>query len=137
MPYNKHSESRRDKIQKSRYRVTNWRDDNNALRRRGDITIWFTEEAIAARRPAKTGARGRPQEYSDLSIETAGFIREVFQLPLRQTEGFMNSLARVTHADISIPNSSCSYLKSKVRATHSPEASTSAEVSRKPKPPGL
>ncbi len=71
MPY-KYNESRRDKIKKSRYRVTNWRDYNNALRRRGDITIWFTSEAIAAWRPAKTGARGRPQEYSDLAMETAG-----------------------------------------------------------------
>jgi hypothetical protein len=35
---------------------------NEALRQRGDITIWFTEEALAAWRPAKTGAHGRPQE---------------------------------------------------------------------------
>jgi hypothetical protein len=33
------------------------------LRQRGYITIWFAEEALAARHPPKTGARGRPQEY--------------------------------------------------------------------------
>ncbi|CAN7764256.1 IS5 family transposase [Caballeronia sp. LjRoot31] len=71
---------------------------------RGDITIWFTEEALAAWRPAKTGARGRQQEYSDLAIETALFIRQVFHLPLRQTEGFMNSLSRIMKAIISIPD---------------------------------
>jgi hypothetical protein len=32
------------------------------------------------------------------------FIRQVFYLPLRQTEGFMNSLARVMKADITIPD---------------------------------
>ena len=103
MPY-KHNESRRHKIKKSRYKVTNWHDYNNGLRQRGDFTIWFTEEAIADWHPAKTGARGRPQEYSDIAIETAVFIRQVFHLPLRQTEGFMNSLARVMKADITIPD---------------------------------
>jgi len=74
------------------------------LRQRGDITIWFTEEALAPWRPAKTGARGRTQEYSDLAIETALFIRQVFHLPPRQTEGFMNSLSRIMKATISIPD---------------------------------
>ncbi|MGZ8162128.1 MAG: transposase [Methylobacter sp.] len=54
--------------------------------------------------PSKTGARGRPQEYSDIAIETTSFIRQVFHLPLRQTEGFMNSLARVMKAEITIPD---------------------------------
>ena len=103
MPY-KHNQSRRHKIEKARYKVTNWPEYNKALRQRGDITIWFTEEALAAWRPAKTGARGRPQEYSDLAIETALFIRQVFHLPLRQTEGFMNSLTRLMKATISIPD---------------------------------
>src|ERR1700726_2427949 len=102
MPY-KHNQSRRHKIEKAGYKVTNWPEYNKALRQRGDITIWFTEEALAAWHPAKTGARGRPQEYSDLAIETALFIRQGFHLPLRQTEGFMNSLTRLMRSTISIP----------------------------------
>ncbi len=103
MPY-KHNESRRHKIKKSRYKVTNWHDYNNGLRQRGNFTIWFTEEVIAEWRPVKTGARGRPQEYSDIAIVTASFIRQVFHLPLCQTEGFMNSLAHVMKAEITIPD---------------------------------
>ncbi len=38
MPY-KHNESCRHKIEKARYKVTNWTEYNNGLRRRGDITI--------------------------------------------------------------------------------------------------
>src|ERR1700681_1491234 len=53
MPY-KHNESRRHKIEKARYKVTNWLEYNKALRQRGDITIWFTEEALAAWHPTKT-----------------------------------------------------------------------------------
>jgi len=45
VPY-KHNESRRHKFTKPKYKVTNWTEYNDALRRRGDITIWFTEAAI-------------------------------------------------------------------------------------------
>jgi hypothetical protein len=103
MPY-KHNENRRHKIKKSKYKVTNWHGYNNSLRKRGDFTIWFTEEAIADWHPAKSGARGRPQEYSDVAIETSLLIRQVFHLPLRQTEGFMNSLVTVMKVDITIPD---------------------------------
>jgi hypothetical protein len=72
----------------------------------GNVVIFLSDllKAIADWHPAKTGARGRPQEYSDIAIETAVFIRQVFHLPLRQTEGFMNSLARVMKAEINIPD---------------------------------
>ena len=103
MPY-KHNESRRHKITKTRYKVTNWPEYNAALRRRGDFTIWFTEEAIVGWHPAKTGAKGRPVKYSPIAIETAGFLRQVFHLALRQTEGLMTSLARVMGADLTIPD---------------------------------
>jgi hypothetical protein len=102
-PY-KHNKSRRHKIKKSGYKVTNWHDYNNGLRQRGDFTIWFTEEALVDWHPAKSGARGRPKEYSDIAIETVVFIRQVFHLSLRQTEGLMNSLVRVMKAEITIPD---------------------------------
>jgi hypothetical protein len=54
--------------------------------------------------PGQDRCGGRPQEYSDLSIETALFIRQVFHLPLRQTEGFMNSLTRLMKSTISTPD---------------------------------
>ena len=103
MPY-KHNESRRHKFTKPKYKVTNWPEYNEALRRRGDITIWFTKEAIDGWHPLKTGARGRPQMYADYAIETAILIRQVFHLALRQTEGFMNSIARMMNAATTIPD---------------------------------
>ena len=103
MPY-KHSQSRSHKFTKPKYKVTNWPEYNDALRRRGDITIWFTEEAIKQWHPVKAGTRGRPLVYADHAIETAILIRQVFHLPLRQTEGFMNSIARMIGAAINIPD---------------------------------
>jgi len=103
MPY-KFNESRRDKITKAKYQVTNWPEYNAALRKRGDFTLYFSEEAIAGWRPARTGKRGRPQEYSEAAINATLLIRQVFHLPLRQTEGLMTALARVLQADIAIPD---------------------------------
>ena len=39
MPF-KHNASRREKFEKAKYRVTNWSEYNEALRERGDVTIW-------------------------------------------------------------------------------------------------
>ena len=103
MPY-KYNEKVRDKIDKPRYKVTNWPAYNNALRKRGDFTVYFTEEAIAEWHPPKTGSRGSPQKYSVLAIETSLMIRQVFRLPLRQTQGFMNSLITALDIAITIPD---------------------------------
>jgi hypothetical protein len=103
----KFNESRRHKIKKALYKVANWAEYNDALRRRGDISILFNQDAIDNWRPAKTGGRGRPFEYSDQSIEAAMLIRQVFKLTLRQTKGFMTSIARVMGAAISIPDFNC------------------------------
>ena len=47
MPYKFH-DSRRHKFPKARYHVTNWPEYDAALVRRGSLTLWFTEEAVAA-----------------------------------------------------------------------------------------
>ena len=39
MPF-KHNTSRREKFKKAKSRVTNWSEYNEALRERGDVTIW-------------------------------------------------------------------------------------------------
>src|ERR1700756_3385591 len=46
MPY-KFNEPRRHGNPTTKYRVTNWPDYDAALSRRGALTVWFTDEAIA------------------------------------------------------------------------------------------
>ncbi|CDZ77269.1 hypothetical protein BN59_01551 [Legionella massiliensis] len=101
---NKHNDKYRHKFKKAKYKVTNWADYNEALRKRGDITIWFTEDVIKAWKPEKTGGRGRPKDHSGLAIETYLFLRLVFSLPLRQAEGFTNSLVQLMHLELEIPD---------------------------------
>ncbi|QCG94854.1 IS5 family transposase [Azospirillum sp. TSA2s] len=103
MPY-KANEPRRHKIPKARYRVENWAAYNAALRRRGDLTIWVSPEAIAAWTPPVTGRRGRPSRYSDIAIETGLMLRLAFGRPWRQTEGLRGSLMRLLGLDLPVPD---------------------------------
>jgi hypothetical protein len=66
---------------KTNYRVTNWAEYDRALVRRGDITLWISEDAIAAWKPTPTGRRGAQQKFSDHAIETALTLRQVFPAP--------------------------------------------------------
>ena len=45
MPY-KHNDPYRHKFDSIKYRVSNWREYNQALRDRDNITIWFEEKSI-------------------------------------------------------------------------------------------
>lgn len=56
---------------KTQYRVANWPDYDKALVRRGDLTLWFTPEAIRSWTPESNGRRGGQRRYSDVAIETA------------------------------------------------------------------
>jgi Transposase DDE domain len=103
MPYKFH-ESRRHKFPKARYRVTNWPEYDAALVRRGSLTLWFTDEAVAAWRAPATGKRGGQPIYSATAIETGLALRLVFHQPLRQTEGLLRSIATVLELDIAIPD---------------------------------
>src|ERR1700722_6558504 len=103
MPY-KFNESRRHKIPKARYRVANWPEYDAALVRRGSLTVWFTEEAVAAWHAPATGERGGQPVYSAIAIETGLALCLVFHQPLRQTEGLLRSIADVLGINISIPD---------------------------------
>ena len=89
---------------KTKYRVANWAAYNQALVRRGDVTVWLSSEAIAAWTPRRSGRRGGQRRYSDLAIETALTLRLLYHLPLRQAEGFLHALFRMMRLDLSAPD---------------------------------
>jgi hypothetical protein len=103
MPY-KFNESRCHQIPTARYRVTNWPDYDAALIRRGSLTVWVTEAAVAAWHAPPTGERGGQPTYSAITIETCLALRLVFHQPLRQTEGLVRSIAELLEVDIAIPD---------------------------------
>ncbi len=96
--------SRVNRKYKTKYRIRNWREYERGLRSRGDVTIWLSEEAIGAWTPPKNGLRGGQRRYSNLAILTALTLRVVFRLPLRQTEGFLDSLLSLMRLDLKAPD---------------------------------
>ena len=93
MPF-KANANRRHHIPKQQHRITNWSEYDAALRQRGSLTVWLTEEVIAAE-PRTT--RGGQPHYSALAIATAltlrvmplseGFRHFVSSMPARVASG--------------------------------------------------
>src|SRR3954452_23249775 len=105
MPF-KANAARRHCIPKQRYRVTNWAQYDASLRQRGSLTVWFTEEAMAAWRAEPRTTRGGQAHYSALAIRTALTLRAVFRLALRQTEGLIASILQLLGLDLAVPDHS-------------------------------
>ena len=75
-----------------------------ALRERGDLTVWFDEEARSSWNAPASGRPGGQRRYSDLAIVTSLTLRTVFHLPLRQTEGFVASLIGLMGLSLKTPD---------------------------------
>lgn len=90
---------------KAAYRVGNWQEYNRGLINRGNITVWISDQAIAAwNNTAATGRKGRVNTYTDLAIETALSLRALFRLPLRQTQGFLEGLIKLLNLKLDAPS---------------------------------
>ena len=74
--------------------------------RRGSLTVWFTEVAIAAWRAEPRTTRGGQPHYSALAITTGLTLRAVFRLALRQIEGLIGSIIYLLGLDLAIPDHS-------------------------------
>ncbi len=100
----KYPRRRRYKYAKSPYRIRNWAEYEVGLQRRGDLTVWLSNDALDAWRVPPSGKPGGQRTYADIAIEAAVTIRMVFHLPLRQTEGFLRSLAHMLEVEIRVPD---------------------------------
>jgi IS5 family transposase len=103
----RHNLSMRSRVHpkyKTKYRVSNSADYDRALVQRGDITLWVSDDAITSWKPVPTGRRGAQKKFSDYAIETALTLRLVFNLPLRQAEGFLRSILALMDVDLEAPD---------------------------------
>ncbi len=105
MPF-KANADRRHHIPRQRHRVTNWSAYDAALRQRGSLTVWFTDEAIEAWQAEPRTTPGGQPHYSALAITTALTLRAVFRLALRQTEGLVGSILQLLGLDLPVPDHS-------------------------------
>jgi len=90
---------------KHEYRLRNWREYNTALVRRGSLTLWFDEEAIAAwQSQERTGQRGAPETYSDTAIICGLTLAALYHLPLRAAQGMLLSLVQMLRLSLPVPD---------------------------------
>ena len=82
MPHKFNAECR-GKIPKQNHRVTNWSEYNEGLRRRGDLTVWISEDALSLCSSARRTTPGGQPSYSDLAIETCLTPGMVSRQPLQ------------------------------------------------------
>ena len=76
-----------------KYRTTNWKAYNAALKARGDLTIWLDKDMQWL--APSCGKRGRNKTFSDGAIQFCLTIKCLFGLPLRQTLGLVQSLLKM------------------------------------------
>lgn len=78
-----------------RYKIRNWPEHDRALVRRGQLTLWFDERAVA---PC------RPRVYANAAVECALILKSVFQLSLRATQGFLASAVTFMGLELPVPD---------------------------------
>jgi len=81
-----------------------WPAYDAALKQRGNLTVWFSEDVVDAWVAPKEHQPGHPRLYADLAIEVALTVRAVYQLALRQAEGFLQSIVEIMGLVLSIPD---------------------------------
>lgn len=98
--------SRQNHFKKNITHNKNWKNYNRSLKKRGDITIWLLQDVIDQwyEQDRVYDWTGTPFLYSDMAILTVHEIRQVFKLPLRQCEGFVNSLFKLMKIDLQSPS---------------------------------
>src|SRR3954463_4357940 len=98
------NQDRRHHIPRQKPKLTTSAAYDAALRQRGSLTVWFTDEAIEgwAAEP-RTTPGGQPW-YSALAILTALTLRAVFRLAYRQAEGLLGSVVDLLGLALRVPD---------------------------------
>ncbi len=75
---------------------------SSAAKRRGGLTLWIDETAVAGWQAERRATLGGQRHYSDLAISLVLTLRLVFRLALRQAEAFVASVLRLLGLDQSV-----------------------------------
>ena len=76
--------SRINRQYKTKYRIRNWREYERGLRSRGDVTIWLSEDPIAAWIPPKNGLRGGQRQRGpdrEVRVSTPSWAMSTIAIP--------------------------------------------------------
>jgi hypothetical protein len=104
----------------------NWPCYNEALKRRGSLTIWFDPEMTWEAAPS--GKRGQQAVDSDAAIQTCLTIKVLFGMALRQTTGCVESLLQLIGLDWEVPDFSTLSRRQMTLAVNIPHRGSSIGV---------
>lgn len=89
------------KPEPARYRTTNWKSYNDALKQRGSLLIWLDKDMACM--AIREGRPGRPPVFSDAAVQFCLMVKVLFSLPLRQTTGMVTSILAMAELDWPVP----------------------------------
>lgn len=92
------------KKRKRSYIKRNWSKYNQNLINRGALDLFITEDALEKWHHNEQKVKGGNKLYSDLTIILCLQFRQLFKIPLRQTQGLVASLLRLMQLALSTPN---------------------------------
>jgi Transposase DDE domain len=109
----------------SQYKVRNWSQYNEALKKRGSLSLWISEDAIKGWQPARNHHFiGAPQQYSDEAILAMMMLKVVYGLPYRQLVGFVISIFSLMGVVLCVPHFTTVAARAKQLGQHFKKLST-------------
>jgi Transposase DDE domain len=89
----------------SQYKVRNWSQYNESLKKRGSISLWISDDSIEKWQSTKNPHFiGAPQQYSDDAILCMMALKVVYGLPYRQLVGFVLSVFALMKVILKVPH---------------------------------
>lgn len=89
---------------KTKYRVKNWKEYNEGLKNRGNITLWVDAELEQNwRANSQKNKKEKYCIYSQAFIKMLLVLKNVYHLPYRQCIGFFEGILELLALDIPIP----------------------------------
>ncbi len=89
---------------KTKYRVRNWAEYNQALKQRGSLELWLNADMADKWRAEPSGRPGNQPVYSDYAIQIVIQFGKVFHQKLRQTEGLLEDIFKLMGLKLLVPD---------------------------------
>ena len=101
---NKQTNDKKNKTGKKKYKIRNWREYNESLKKRGMLDVYLDECVLEDWYAKPNGKRGAQSVYSDLAIQITLQFGKIFRQKFRQTEGLVISLFKLMDINLKVPD---------------------------------
>lgn len=103
----------------SQYKVRNWSQYNESLKKRGSLSLWISEDAIKKwQSPRNPHFIGAPEQYSDDAILCMMALKIVYNMPYRQLIGFVLSIFALMKVRLKVPHFTTVATRAKLLGKH-------------------